>query len=192
MTGKLITLLKITGFAAMPLLYFACANPFDLRAVDEPDSGGGYVLPTEPEQMLANLQQAFATKDEILYGRSFADTLAGSEDFYFFPDPVNGPFIGVWPLARELSHFALLTREFSTLDLTFTEAQNDFQADSVFVRVAYVINLGNEGQSDFYRGDVLFKMRYDPSYLIIYGWEDFISESSRGDSTWSQLKRYYF
>lgn len=171
----------------------ACANPFEMRPVETPDQGGeNYVSPTQAHELLENIAIAFDSKDPVLYEKSFQDTLTGGAGFYFIGDAVNSHFLGKWTIEKELSHFSLLVKDFSALKLEYGDYSPQLLGDSVFVRVPYDLTLTNENVKEYYRGEALFKMKYYLSFLVIYGWEDFRSNQTPGDSTWSLLKRYYY
>ncbi len=174
------------------VIVFSCANPFSTRPVETPDNNdSNYELPTDPKTLLNNISTAFWQKDEVLYKNTFQDTLSSDFYFYYLADIANLQYLGHWNIRRELDHFSLLTRSFQLLDLKFGVISEENHGDSILVRVPYDIKLDNGDKKESYRGEALFKMKYYLSYLVVYGWEDFKSNATSGDSTWSRLKWLY-
>ena len=197
MKNTSIRILKRTKFLILLLIFasvimLSCANPFDTRNVETPDNNPTYQLPSTPAALLNNITEAFEKRDEVLYNNTFQDSLSTDFIFYFIGDADNYQFLGYWTLSRELEHFSLIVKSYDELNLTFGAQFVEDYGDSILVHIPYEIKTVKDLKNQYFRGEVLFKMKYYLSYLIIYGWEDFKNSSTVGDSTWTRLKRSSF
>ncbi len=179
-------------FISTSFILFSCANPFDTRNVETPDKNPTYQLPSTPTALLNNMADAFENRDEVLYNNTFQDSLSTDFLFYYIGDADNFQYLGYWTLNRELEHFSIIVKSFDALELTFGLQLVEDYGDSILVHIPYEIKTVKDQNNQYFRGEVLFKMKFYLSYLIIYGWEDFKNSSTAGDSTWTRLKRSSF
>ena len=150
------------------MLFFVigCENPFATRKAEPPtEDRGSWVLPTDPGDVMKNMQKAFQEKNVENYIKCLTDS---NKYFQFFPDQYEasnsaGKF-ELWDLTQEELYIRNLFNsipEDSIVSLYFShDIQRDDYPDSAHIRTDYELKLHHvkseiyprnaKGQVDFY------------------------------------------
>lgn len=183
--------LKIIYFILVLGLY-AC-NPFATRKAEEPvEERSSREIPSDPEAVLRNLQNAISEKNVTNYMSCLTDS---AQKFRFIPEQSvkeNNPgLFENWDLQKERNYinqlFTYLPAD-SVRKLSFEYISNTVFPDSVLVKRKYLLEVRHTlkdrvpqrviGQADFW-------MFQDDGYWYIYRWEDIRTTEQ---PSWSSIK----
>ncbi len=177
-----------------------CKNPFATRKPEPPDSGqSSWLLPTDPEIVLANMRSAFREKNVENYMKCLVDS---NRLFRFVPDDYealnSAGIFEQWSLSFEQTYINKLFTSIpddSTRTLSFSlNAQRVDHADSVLIRTDYNLTLNHIYPNTFARtaqGKVDFWFIRRNGYWVIHRWEDhetILDDSATRLPSWSTIK----
>ncbi len=174
-------------------------NLFDPRDASPPNSSNETLPnPTSPEALLANFISAFQQKNDVEYGKLFADTVVYHKRFQFIPNQSASARYAVifstWNKTSEIEYFKKAAASIgasSTPVISFNNPSQlvHYQSDSAFYSATYTIFLAHNrsGLTQQFTGRCELYLAPDKNKVnwMIYRWIDF--ETSK-DSSWSELK----
>lgn len=191
--------LIISGAIFCLLCY--CTNPFDTRAPEEPDPGGGPPttgndLQNNPDSVIAKIKLAFEQRNPQLYQDCFADPFKIGTPFLFFPEQDEAARLVNWTLTDEKQYFNKFVNSEDLLKVeledsllsSFTTSLDTFRTEFL-----YEITAEFRTKTDRYQGrSILGMLRASGDQLwYIYEWVDLRAGDDTSDSTWSTLKADY-
>jgi hypothetical protein len=181
-------------------LALSCENPFSTREPEPPEenSQSRFIDASLPDDVLTNLEYAFADRNVENYIRSLVDSTRSQLRFVFLPDQGvanNNPGVFVnWAVEDERRYLLELMQAIppdSALTLLFLnkQAQSETIDDVIYIGDYIIVarhTLQDEEIPVTFRGQARFGMaKNQTGTWEIYRWEDF---SNRTDPSWSELK----
>lgn len=179
----------------------SCGEILGVRDAAPPTgpSGQHRIPAVTPDDLIANLESAFAYREFETYVYCLGDsTSPGAPSFHFIPAasaPARypGKFTG-WATADEQSYFQSLAASCpadSVLELSITEDEPYTEgADTVDYQFSYLIRAGHNrpGSARRFSGKGVFRLVRDAKNdWVISSWEDI----ETGDPSWSDLKAVF-
>lgn len=189
--------MKITLIILLLALIFnyGC-DIFETRDPEQPNSSrSNFEIPSEPQIVIQNLQNAFSDRNSDNYQKNFASgPPLVNKIFSFLPTSQalsSDPALWAsWDVVSEFQYFNnLVTRvpEGLPITLLLSEEQYSPSIDSTIYTAKYFISIPNlTGDPEIYEGSLKFNMITDNQLAwVIHYWEDIAKENS---SSWSNLK----